>query len=303
MEYVVITIWFIILGRWDSDVGSRVTEGEQRTENLELMRANFEPAVTNEDQEREERETLAEAAVPEEEEAVTSAPSVADDQNVHHGRHSSYRNFIPILPPTYTPQSHANRAVGSTKRLLVFKQKRLDGELKPPQLDSGSGDFNPKRNIRKTLESSSSGIGTTVPNTPPRPQPKSTALISVDSASGSNHLERMSNGSARTQVRGNRRFCIERRRRDVVLSLGIARSRAKVYYQPVSPVQFQAPVPAEPVEFDGVPGELDDFQPPPSATFAPQEEYVLAPANYVPQGQPYQEIDGIPGGGLNSHHT
>ncbi|KAG9021752.1 hypothetical protein FS837_007004 [Tulasnella sp. UAMH 9824] len=146
---------------------------------------------------------------------------------------------------------------------------------------------------------------------------KSTALMGVDSASGSDRLERMSNGSGTSRVRAHlvplpastygsprKPTVLHRATGSGTLSnhSGLSGQGGQVYYQPVAPVQFQGPVHAERVEFDGVPGGLDDPQPPPSAGFAHQGEYVLAPADYAPQVQPYQEFDGIPGG-LSSHHT
>lgn len=153
---------------------------------------------------------------------------------------------------------------------------------------------------------------------------KSTALMGIESASGSDRLERMSNGSGASRVRANmvplppstlgsprKPTILHRATGSGTLSShsGLSGHGGQVYYQPAVPVQFQPPVHAvETVEFDGVPGGLDDDlqppPPPPSAGFAHhQGEYVLAPAEYAPQVQAYQEFDGIPGGGLNSLHT
>ncbi|KAG8911626.1 hypothetical protein FRC01_005614 [Tulasnella sp. 417] len=147
---------------------------------------------------------------------------------------------------------------------------------------------------------------------------KSTALMGMESASGSDRLERMSNRSGTSRVRAHmvplpastfgsprKPTILHRATGSGTLSShsGLSGQGGQVYYQPVAPVQFQAPVHAEPVEFDGVPGGLDDLEPPPSAGFSHhQGQYVLAPAEYAPQIQAHQELDGIPGG-LNSHHT
>ncbi|KAG8922984.1 hypothetical protein FRC01_013368 [Tulasnella sp. 417] len=147
---------------------------------------------------------------------------------------------------------------------------------------------------------------------------KSTALMGMESASSSDRLERMSNGSGTSRARAHmvplpastfgsprKPTILHRATGSGTLSShsGLSGQGGQVYYQPVALVQFQAPVYAELVEIDGVPGGLNDLEPPSSAGFSHhQGEYVRAPADYAPQVQAHQESDGIPGG-LNSDHT
>ncbi|KAG9038747.1 hypothetical protein FS837_001171, partial [Tulasnella sp. UAMH 9824] len=421
-----------------SDIASRVTEEEQRKKNLDLMRSNFEPEVTNEDLEREERE-LAEqeeaAAVaafsfpavpprspieppaepepeapshpepaPEEEEEVVPAPSVADDQTFVTDDTLATETSSPTLPrtplspppftpssqppsapaATSTPQSHADRikkAAKEQRRRMREEAARIKKEAIERRAEAAAGGFGfeePQVEAQHPQEFGEFVVGQHggvavawtesdgassypsphhqqhsqpplpamhIPTAPfhhqlhPDEHPlspsddelmdygaeyaasrrprKSTALMGVDSASGSDRLERMSNGSGTSRVRAHmvplpastygsprKPTVLHRATGSGTLSnhSGLSGQGGQVYYQPVAPVQFQAPVPAERMEFDGVPGGLDDLQPPPSAGFAHQGEYVLAPADYTTQVQPYQEFDGIPGE-LNSHHT
>ncbi|KAG8945562.1 hypothetical protein FRC04_000696 [Tulasnella sp. 424] len=429
-----------------SDIVSRVTEEEHRKKTLDLMRANFEPQITNEDLEREERE-LAEqeeaAAVyafsfpavpptrpveppiepepepetpavqepePEEEEGALAAPSVADDQTIITDDTPATESSSPTLPrtplspassstpaATSTPQSHADRIKKAAKeqrrrmREDAARRKKEERERRAEAAAGGFGFEEPQEaqhefgefvvghtggvGVAWTESDGASSHPSQYPQQPPpqpavqipiapmhglplhhqlhpdehplspsddelmdygaeyaasrRPRKAPTALMGAGSASGSDRLERMSNGSVRgpnmvplpASTFGSPRkpTILHRATGSGTLSShsglsGQAGGGQQVYYQPVAPVQFQAPPPVqvEPVEFDGVPGGLDDFeQGPPSAGFAQyhhQGEYVLAPAEYTTpqfqqQQQPaYQEFDGIPGG-LNARHT
>ncbi|KAG8929029.1 hypothetical protein FRC01_005031 [Tulasnella sp. 417] len=112
---------------------------------------------------------------------------------------------------------------------------------------------------------------------------KSTALMGMESASDSDRLERMSNGSGTSRARADmvplpaRTFGSPRKPTILHRATGsgtqsphsgLSGQEGQVYYQPVAPVHFQAPVHAEPVEFEGVPGGLDDLEPSPSAGFS-----------------------------------
>ncbi|KAG8904568.1 hypothetical protein FRC01_008678, partial [Tulasnella sp. 417] len=112
---------------------------------------------------------------------------------------------------------------------------------------------------------------------------KSTVLMGMESASGSDRIQRMSNGSGTSRARAHmvplRASMFGSPRKPTILyratgsgtpspHSGLSGQGEQAYYQPVAPVHLEPPVHAEPVEFEGVPGGLDDLQPPPSAGFS-----------------------------------
>ncbi|KAG8904480.1 hypothetical protein FRC01_008711 [Tulasnella sp. 417] len=283
--------------------------GAAEEENLDLMRANFEPEATSEDLEREERlltvqEEVAAVATfsfpavppkspieppveppvgpeleasptpepePEEEEEAAPAPSVADDQT-----------FItddtlatePSSPGQQHPQEFGEFVIGQRGGVgvawtesdgLPFHQLHADEHPLSPS-DDELMDYGAEYAASR------------------RPR-KSTALMGIESASGSDRLERLSNGSGTSRARAHMvsppTSTFGSSRKPTILHWatgsgtlsshsGLSGQGGQVYYQPVAPVQFQAPVPAEPADFDGVPGGLDDLEPPPSAGFSHQ---------------------------------
>ncbi|KAG8911627.1 hypothetical protein FRC01_005615 [Tulasnella sp. 417] len=159
-----------------SDIASPVTEEEERKKNLDLMRANFEPEVTSEDLEREERE-LAE----QEEAAAVAALSTSAGRrgggsasticrrrpNSHHGRYTCDRNVLSNLTPytplpnpphsilsppptpaaTSTPQSHADRikkAAKEQRRRMREEAARLKQEAIERRAEAAAGGFGPE---------------------------------------------------------------------------------------------------------------------------------------------------------------
>ncbi|KAG8922758.1 hypothetical protein FRC01_013644, partial [Tulasnella sp. 417] len=122
-----------------SDIASRATEKQQRKKNLDLMRANFEPEVTSEDLEREERE-LAE----QEEAAAVAFPAVLPKSPIEPPGEPELE-----APPTPEPEPEEegeaapapSKAAKEQRRRLREEAARLKKEAIERRAEAAAGGF------------------------------------------------------------------------------------------------------------------------------------------------------------------